>query len=369
MENRQSAERYYDLDWIRVFAIILVFLFHCSMFFNTFPWHVKNNELDDQYFVALNVLLGTWIMPLFFVISGMSTFHSLKKRSGVVFIKERYIRLGIPLLLGVFFLSPPQVYIERLTLGQFKGSFLEFIPHAFDGLYLSIGGSGNLAFVGLHLWYLFLLIIFTTLLLPILLLGKHTKIENRPFNITHIIWLAIPLIILSLFVDLVNLGGWDILFYFIIFLFGYYFLVRTDFRKLLRKYGIPIGIISLLTSATYVWLFFEQQHGTIIFHSVKVVNCLSWLLFVFYLGDRFLNKDNFVLKYCSEATMPFYIIHQPVIVILGYYMINLQMNIVVKYLLLSVISFSLIISIYHFLIKPTHLLRPFFGLKSNDKTA
>ncbi len=115
MNNDHQLLRHYDLDWIKVLAMFIVFLYHCSMFFNSFEWHIKNNIINHSYIEFFSLLVGNWIMPIFFVISGIATFHALKKRNTQSFIKERLLRLGIPLLLGVFLLSPPQVYIERIV--------------------------------------------------------------------------------------------------------------------------------------------------------------------------------------------------------------------------------------------------------------
>ncbi|HET6871560.1 MAG TPA: acyltransferase family protein, partial [Sporolactobacillaceae bacterium] len=106
--SSHSARRYVDLDWIRVLATLGIFTYHCSMFFNPFPWHVKNNVINTSYVLVYSLFLGAWIMPVFFAISGIATFHALKKRDGIAFLKERFLRLGIPLLFGVFILSPPQ---------------------------------------------------------------------------------------------------------------------------------------------------------------------------------------------------------------------------------------------------------------------
>jgi len=154
MDNNNQFIRQYDLDWIKVLATFMVFLYHCSMFFNPFDWHIKNNEINHSYIEFFSLLVGNWIMPLFFVISGISTNFALRKRNTQSFMNERLLRLGIPLVFGIFLLSPIQVYIERLTNHQFEGSLFQFLPHYFDGLYLEIGGTGNFAFFGHHLWYL-----------------------------------------------------------------------------------------------------------------------------------------------------------------------------------------------------------------------
>ena len=132
-----------DLDWIRIIATLVVVLYHCSMFFNPLPWHVKNNSINNTCIFAYTNLVVNWMMPVFFAVSGISAYYSLKKRDSKIFLKERFLRLGIPLVFGVFLLSPPQVYMEKSSHHQFNGSLLDFLPHVFDGIYLDIGGKGN----------------------------------------------------------------------------------------------------------------------------------------------------------------------------------------------------------------------------------
>ena len=37
-----TGERCYYVDWLRVLAMLLIFLFHCARFFDHGGWHVKN---------------------------------------------------------------------------------------------------------------------------------------------------------------------------------------------------------------------------------------------------------------------------------------------------------------------------------------
>ena len=71
------------------------------------------------------------------------------------FVKDKVLRLLVPLLVGDFTHASLQVYLERFTHGQFSGSYFQFLPHYFKGFYE--GGnpaSGNFALTGMHLWYL-----------------------------------------------------------------------------------------------------------------------------------------------------------------------------------------------------------------------
>lgn len=355
--------RQYDLDWIRVLATLAVFLYHCSMFFNPFPWHVKNNQLDSGGILAFSLFVGSWLMPIFITVSGISVVYTLKKRTASLYIRERLVRLGVPLLFGVVFLTPPQVFIERVTHNQFNGSFVDFLSHYFDGLYLSIGGDGNFAFFGLHLWYLLVLLVFSLLTLPL-----FKKIgRNNKFSRIHFFLLPILLFLIGP-IKTVNLGGWDIVFYLVLFIYGYYFLSNEAFKPALRRTIWIHFSIAIITSIVFIVWFMKAfpKPGTIsdiIFYAVHSLNCWSWLLCIFFLADKYLAFTNRFLKYGSEAAMPFYVLHQPVIVFLGYQIYDLTWPMPVKLIFLITVSFVVIMLCYQLVIKRISVLRFLFGIK------
>src|SRR5262249_16902539 len=151
--------RRYDLDWLRVLVILTVFIFHCGRFFDTDGWHVKNHVRHEAVQVW-TVFLVCWMMPFIFVISGESTFYALGSRSPGKFLKDRAARLVVPLVVGMFTHIPLQVYLERVSFSGFKGSFFDFYPRYFKGFY---GNGGNFAWMGLHLWYLEALFLFSVI--------------------------------------------------------------------------------------------------------------------------------------------------------------------------------------------------------------
>jgi hypothetical protein len=78
--------------------------------------------------------------------------------------RDKVLRLLVPLVVDIFTHSIWQLYLENITQGRFSGTFFEFLPHYFDGLY---GFGGNLAWMGVHLWYLEMLFVYCLALLPL----------------------------------------------------------------------------------------------------------------------------------------------------------------------------------------------------------
>ena len=163
-----KPERRYDLDWMRVLLILLVFIFHSGRAFNPFPYHVEDTVKSMGAWHLQQFLLA-WMLPMIFIISGAGIWYGLGYQKAGRFIWGKVLRLLVPLVFAVFVLTPHQVYLERINHGQFSGSFFHWFPHYFEGLY-GLEEGGNFAFTGLHLWYLMVLFLYSLILLPLFLL-------------------------------------------------------------------------------------------------------------------------------------------------------------------------------------------------------
>ena len=161
--DTKTVQRRYDLDGLRVLAFSAVFFYHCGRFFDQSYWHIKNGE-TSALVDTLKSIFDLWGMPLIFLISGASIYFALRPGGALHFLRSRVLRLLVPLAFGILVLAPPQIYLERLTHGQFQGSFLEYLPVYFRDWHL---WNGEFAWTGVHLWYLAYLFLFTLVLLPL----------------------------------------------------------------------------------------------------------------------------------------------------------------------------------------------------------
>ena len=91
MDEINSGRRY-DLDWLRVIAILLLLFYHTGLVFNTWEWHIKNNETSG-FFSYWMLPLHYIRMPLLLFISGAGTYMALGKRTVSTFAGERFKRL------------------------------------------------------------------------------------------------------------------------------------------------------------------------------------------------------------------------------------------------------------------------------------
>jgi hypothetical protein len=101
---------------------------------------------------------------------------------------------------------------------------------------------------------------------------------------------------------------------------------------------------------------------------LRAFNAWAWLIVICGFGSRHLNFSNRFLRYASEAVLPFYILHQTVILAIGFYVVQLDIAIWAKYLIIAAISFLAIIALYDLLVKRMNILRFLFGMKLKPHT-
>ena len=162
---RPASDRRADLDWLRVSAFGLLILYHAGMAWSGWSWHLTSSDSIDWLREGMR-FLNRWRMPLIFVVSGRPSCWRWATRSPAAFARDRVRRLLVPLAFGMVVLVPPQVYLERLYRGQFHGSFLDWLPQAFAGVY----PAGNMSWH--HLWFLAYVLVLTFVLLPYFLWAR-----------------------------------------------------------------------------------------------------------------------------------------------------------------------------------------------------
>ncbi|UCH06615.1 MAG: hypothetical protein JSV55_10955 [Deltaproteobacteria bacterium] len=94
-----------------------------------------------------------------------------------------------------------------------------------------------------------------------------------------------------------------------------------------------------------------------------------WILAIMGLGSRFLNSNTRFLKYANEAVLPFYVLHQTVILIIGFYVVQWSLTIGAKYSIITGASFVAILVIYEVLVRRFNVLRFLFGMRLKKRFA
>ncbi|MEW5774602.1 MAG: acyltransferase [Thermodesulfobacteriota bacterium] len=368
MDTPTAPNRRHANDWLTVLGMAAVFLFHCARYFNAEDWHVKNAVLSPLLSLFVQ-FVGQWAMPLFFLLSGMSASFSLRRRGAGEFLRNRAQRLLLPFAFSTLAASIPfQVWVERSSHGQFDGSFLDFYPHYFDGLYAF---GGNFAWMGLHLWYLAMLFLFSLLVLPLAPLLRRTAPGAGPPLLARgwapLLW-ALPLCGVELLVNLwpegVGIrafGGWSPAAYLAVFLTGCALAGNQGLVQALVRTRRPALVLALAATA---WLLLAQSgQGYAALAAARACACWYWLAALLGLASRHLGFATPWLGRARDAVLPFYVLHQTVIVGLGYAMQDWDLNVAAKFTLLAGLSLAGI-GILHAGVARVRALRPLFGMRA-----
>ena len=392
--EKEKPQRRYDIDWLRVVAILAIFFFHCARFFDTEGWHLKNAEQLFVVDVLRAGLIWMWVMELFFLLSGVGSWYALKSRTAGQYLLERVKRLLIPLYtVGLLILIPPQFYFEIVTNEGYSGTFRETIPRyfgQFGWFRLSRTPFTLLPFpwsAG-HLWFLQFLFLISLLMLPLLLYLKSASGQRLIATLAGwcdrrggIFLFVIPIALVLICLKSVFKGRFtwaDFFYYAVFFVIGYMIPADNRFTESIKRHGwacLPLWIagfsgIGLLIMVLGYDPYMDSKPFSLIFVLAQiVVSITSWsaVVFMLSLGAKYLNFKNRVLAYTNEAVLPFYIFHQTIILCVGWFVLRWNLGIVPKYLIIAVISFTLIMVLYEALVRHFNVVRFFFGMRPKKK--
>jgi hypothetical protein len=378
----KSKNRRYDIDWLRVMAFYILIFFHVGMIFVPWDFHIKNSE-TVQWIEGIMTWSNQWRLPLLFMISGTVIFYSLGKRSGNLFVLDRIKRLLIPLLFGMLFIIPPQIYVERLFNGFEYQHYWEFWKTVFN---FKPYPSGNFSWH--HLWYVVYILVYSLIALPFFkylrndrskpLNNSISKLIKRYPGIIYLI--SIPLYIFYLLLaenfpttnDLIN-DWYKHSIYFTLFLYGYV-ISATDglwdalvrMKKVSLIFGFSSGMILMLFvwGSNFEYLYEKYSWFIYIYGVFKWIAILFWLLAIFGYGKALLNKPSKFLNYANETVYPLYILHQTVELVFAYQIIKFDWPVLPKFILLVIVTFGVSLLLYELIIKRYNSTRLLFGMKS-----
>ena len=108
-----TQNRVFFLDNLRAFVVLCVVGLHGAMVYMDYPppwWYVTDPQ-HSLFFTAVSILVDIPIMMVLFFVAAYFTLPSLLRRDTKTFLKEKFIRIGAPWIVGVLLLTPPTEYI------------------------------------------------------------------------------------------------------------------------------------------------------------------------------------------------------------------------------------------------------------------
>lgn len=377
--SAKKSIRLHYLDWLHVLAILAVFLFHAVHPFDYIDWHIKNAE-KSLTVMLIQMFFTTWGMPFFFLMSGINSSFALRRRTASQFASERVKRLLIPFVVGSLVLSPIQLYYEwshKVQTGLFQGSLLEFGQLRLVGFDTRIFGR-----VGYHLWFVGFLFAYSLIALPLLTWLKRGGgrrftgwlagvCEKRGGILLFIIPLAFARLVLQPFYP--DQHHWsDFAYLFAFFILGHLLYSDERFAGAIRRDRFLVLAAAIISSvllfagsiagSVMAWSETPGSAGFYLVWSVVAVNGWCWSVSMVYVGMRFLDFSNRWLQYARTASLPFFLLHQPVIIVIAFYVVQWDAGILVKLPVVVAGSFVATLGLYQ-LLRRISVVQVLLGMK------
>jgi glucan biosynthesis protein C len=335
-------------------------------------------------------------MPFFFLVAGAGSWFALERRTARQYISERFKRLLIPFVVGTLLFSPIQMYLEwknKFQNGVLSIPFQQYVDNEFqlfNPLTLHYPGftPGWFGF-GFHLWFLAFLFFFALFTLPLFRwlkseAGKRfvsrlaSLSEKRGGILLFVLPLAVVQFILEPIFPIEHDWG-DFIFQMCFFILGYILYADPRFIRAIRRdwwllltlgVAIVLGLLGMYMAELPVMAWSETPYTLEFYFIFSVVTCVAvcFTLTMLFVGMRFLDFTNNWLQYAQEAALPFFILHQPVIIVLAFFVVQWEASIAVKLPVVVLGAFALSIGLYEAFIRRIQPMRALFGMKVRRPT-
>ena len=424
--TKSKKIRRHDLDWLRIILFGLLIPFHVSIgiYWTSYGEQInpnlENSERsgfldysEDEQDAAINLYtqesvdptsmflhwMHQWRLAALFMISGFGTAFAFNNRNWQQFTKERFIRLLVPMIFGVWTVG----FVGSIILGNIETDVDGLVSGFLWGILLSlffwVPILGKILSLG-HLWFVWNLFLYSILLTPIFHYinkkpdRKFSKLIKSPFYLPNglgvfLIFPSILTIIEIIFKPWMVgfLGsGYQWFWYFLFFLFGYLCIIcKERYYQILEQWRIPISISTAILTLAFIWIRIQQHDSGIpyvdggwvsfeIIHDSKtILACLVnsfhswfWCLTIFSWGAHFLNHPSNRLRYLNQGVYTFYIIHMP----LTFFSLHLSSEIGITgffAVIFSTIFVSINCLLFFEIVRRNKISRLLFGIKEMKK--
>lgn len=375
--DQRFGGRQHFLDWVRVLAFGLLIFYHTGMMFVDWGFHIESGHNSD-YLKSIMMLTSEWRLDILFIVSGVAISFMVSKMVLKKFFWQRTQKLVIPLIFAIAVVVAPQAYFEALQKSVFEGSFIQF----WLGVYFTFSWDERMQApfpTYNHMWYVLYLIAYTLILLPVCafiesISGKALLARTQQWleKGIRIIWA--PAAIYMLILVLAGTNEINHAFY------------NDWYGHAIYCFAVLMGLVFVRMPG--VWIAFERNRflalaigltaycfqlthfhapellpevSSAVFAAVEMVLKWSWMALVIGFARRHLNFTNTTLSYCNQAVYPVFILHQTVIIVLGFYVIDLGMSGIAEYITIALGTFAICGLLFE-TIKRINLLRVLFGL-------
>jgi len=360
------------IDNLRWVTVLLVLLYHVIYFYNNKGVFGGVGGFGDgpQYQDVLMYVLYPWFMPLLFLLAGIGSRYALEHKTAKEWFGARTLKLLVPATIGLLVFQWMTGYFNTHVAGT---DVMAAVPQPEKYFMWCVSGIGPLWFIQ-DLWLFSLILLLIRKVSCCARSGRSCRLsacactaernhlqdqQDLYRGAVRRYWIVGALVLLGILFWLgqqtlifnprpESLDGlWNLykpVFYFIIFLLGYYVFSKDNVQDTLGKAWIPLMAAAVI-SGTVLTVTTFGQNNTIPQYMSTPLNCLyGWLMCLAMMGffKAKFDRTNAFAGYMTRSSFGLYIVHYLVIASLGYMMkFYTQLPPVAMYVILTVAVFTL----------------------------
>lgn len=382
---KQKVNHLVFIDNLKIGLIMLVVVHHAGQAYGPGGWwYFQEGEVLNWLgrFFAVN---AAFFMSLFFFLSAYFLPQSIDRKGSKTFLKERFIRIGVPLLIGFVVMIPILMYLYYINFRGYETiSFFSYYVNIFFGLADKPTDWTGPAWPDMqfgHLWFLEHLLVYAFVLAVWAYFFPENIEKQTDKNIKGY---QILLFILGVSLATFIIRIW----YPIDYWTGVLGFIQTEFAHVPQYVSFfALGIIAyrrewllnINVRFGYIWLsigvvltavlYFGGEAmypfllkgganvGSLSRSFIETLLCFSLVVGLLILFREKVNGTNRLAKNLSNNVFVVYFIHVPVVVFLQYSLSNLPVPVLIKFLLTG--FFGIILSFFfsHFVWRKTPYIK------------
>jgi len=358
------------IDNLRTMMITMVILVHLAVTYGgEGSWYYKEGGADVPTSIVLtihNAVSQSFFMGLLFLLSACFTAASCDRKGPGPFLRDRFLRLGIPLLIFEFLIQPFLICVlSKGGVIDLRRPFVDWLTSYYTSFHL---GSGPL-------WFVEVLLIFSLLYVAWRLLLKPAcgTLGNLP-GATTILAFAVLLGILSFVVRLwfpvnwafgpLNLQLAFFVQYIAMFIIGVVAYRRDWLQRLPTTMTIPCFVLAGLLVVVALplllvlggaangqnWRYLGGPHwqafAYAMWEQLFAVAMMVGLIVLF--RERF-NRQGRLAQAASSSSYTVYIIHAPIIILFALAVRNVHLYPLLKFAVAALVTIPITFALAHLL--------------------
>lgn len=383
------SPRIHYLDNLKVFLTVLVVLHHTAVTYGASgSWYYYasyleglNDPLSSVLLTFITAINSSFFMAAFFLLSGYFTPGSYSRKGPLVYLKDRFIRLGIPLLSYIVVIGPFIIYYRNITVFDAKYSFWEFYTFLIKkGIVINAGPLWFIqALLILAICYTIWRVISSTQRFKTIFVNQEHSLSGFPHPqqifavitlvglLTFLVRIYTPsdkaILLISPIIFYLPLG--DFVSYISMFILGIVAYRQNWFDKISESHGrfwlkVVLGSIIFLIVFVVLTGAFEgdisvYQGGfrweSLIGSIWGSLMCFGICISLIPLFRGKLNNQSTLPQNLSQNAYTVYIIHAPVLVVTSILLSGIIQYPLVKFIGVSGITLILCFGMSHFIIR------------------